>query len=256
MAKHTDSYDKNIIDLAKKEYQTTQRNKLPVEIVQLASGGKIYPESNPLHSGKIEMRYMTAYDEDILTNASYMREGIVLDKLLEELIVSDIDYNTIARVDKDSLLITARIVSYGKDYSVTVPDPKSGTKLDRTVDLSKLKPIPFELSSDKNGEFEYEVNDTTKIKFKFATSDTLDEINESELISGLLTNTITQVNASRKSADIEKFIRYDFLAIDSRKFRNYIAENSPRINYEYEFEGEDGGTFLATFQIGSDIFWS
>ena len=256
MAKHTDRYDKNIIELAKKEYQSTQRGKLPVELVRLASGGDIYPESNPLRKGIIEMRYMTAYDEDILTNASFMREGVVLDKLLEALIVSDIDYNTVARVDKDSLLITARIVSYGKDYPVTVADPKTGTALDRVVDLSKLKPIPFKLSADKNGEFEYEVNDTTKIKFKFASSDILESIDEAELISGLLTKTITQVNDSRKSADIEKFIRYEFLAKDARKFRNYIAKNSPKINYEYEFEGEAGGTFLATFQIGSDFFWS
>ena len=83
MAKHTDRYDKNIIELAKKEYQSTQRGKLPVELVRLASGGDIYPESNPLRKGIIEMRYMTAYDEDILTNASFMREGVVLDKLLE-----------------------------------------------------------------------------------------------------------------------------------------------------------------------------
>ena len=256
MAKHTDRYDKNIIELAKKEYETKQRGNLPVELVRLASGGDIYPESNPLRKGIIEMRYMTAYDEDILTNASFMREGVVLDKLLEALIVSDIDYDTVARVDKDSLLITARIVSYGKDYPVSVTDPKTGTTLDRVVDLSKLKPVPFTLSADKNGEFEYEVSDTTKIKFKFATSDILEKIDENELISGLLTKTITQVNDSRKSADIEKFIRYEFLAKDARKFRNYIAENSPKINYEYEFEGEDGGTFLATFQIGSDFFWS
>ena len=78
MAKHTDRYsNENLINLATDKYEKTKRSTLPTEIVELTSKGKIYPESSLLSSGKIEMRYMTAYDEDILTNQSYMNEGIV-----------------------------------------------------------------------------------------------------------------------------------------------------------------------------------
>ena len=66
---------------------------MPTEVVELPSKGLLYPESNPLSSGKVEMKYMTAKEEDILTNQSYIKNGTVLDKLLQSLIVSKIDYN-------------------------------------------------------------------------------------------------------------------------------------------------------------------
>ena len=106
MAKMTDRYEnKNLINLAKDKYEQKQRSTIPSEIITLTSEGKIYPHSSELSSGKIEMRYMTAYDEDILTNASYVKEGIVLDKLLESLIVTDVDLDDIAQVDKDGLIL-------------------------------------------------------------------------------------------------------------------------------------------------------
>ena len=256
MAKLTDRYDdKNIIELAKKDFEKEQRSKLPSIIVELASKGIIYPETNPLRSGKVEMRYMTAYDEDILTNTSYMREGVILDKLLEELIISDIDYKTVAQVDKDSLILNARIVSYGAEYPVKINDPKTKKELNRVVDLSKLTAKPFTLKSDKNGEFEYIVSDDVKLKFVFLSSKDIDSIGKDTLISGLLSKMIQQVNNTRSSVDIEHFIQYEFLAKDSKDFRTFISENTPGIDYNYEFEGDDGGTFTARFQVGPDFFW-
>ena len=67
--------------------------KMPTEVVELPSKGLLYPKSSPLSSGTIEMKYMTAKEEDILTNQSYIQKGTVLDKLLQSLIVSNIDYN-------------------------------------------------------------------------------------------------------------------------------------------------------------------
>jgi hypothetical protein len=249
MAKHTDRYsNENLINLATDKYEKTKRSTLPTEIVELTSKGKIYPESSLLSSGKIEMRYMTAYDEDILTNQSYMNEGIVFDKLLESLIVSDIDVKDIAPVDKDKLIIYARIVSYGKEYGVTVTDPKTKKEIKTSVDLSKIKSLPFTLESDKNGEFEYKVNDEYTIKFSYLKQNT-------ESISKYLTSIITQVNDSRELDAIENFVRYHFLAKESKTFREYYNEHSPRLDYNYEFEGEDGGTFNAMFQVGADLFW-
>ena len=250
MAKLTDRYsNENLINLATQKYDTTKKSTLPTEVVTLASGGKVYPKTNPLSSGKVEMRYMTAYDEDILTNASYIKEGIVLDKLLEALIISDININDIATVDKDGLIIHARIVSYGKMYPVLVIDPKTGNSLEHEVDLTKISAIDFKLKSDENGEFDYKISDDLKLKFKYAIADT------EQTISGALLKAITQVNESRSIEDIEHFVKYEFLALDAKKFRSYIADNAPAMNYEYEFEGEDGGTFNARFQPGTDLFW-
>ena len=84
MSQLTNRIDKqNIINIAKQQFESEQRKSIPTELVRLPSQGKLYPTTSPLRSGVLEMRYMTAYDEDILTNISYAREGVLLDRLLE-----------------------------------------------------------------------------------------------------------------------------------------------------------------------------
>jgi hypothetical protein len=251
MSTHTSKVDPNIIELAKQRYESTQRGKLPSIIVSLASAGKIYPASSPLRAGQIEMRYMTAYDEDILTNASYIKNGVVFDKLLESIIVTEgIDVREISTFDKNGLIIYSRILSYGSEYPVRIKDPKTENMLDRVIDLKTIGFKSFDLKSDENGEFSYNVNGTS---IKFAYNTKIDLLNAS--VSQMLTSVIKQVNESRSAADIEHFIRYEFLAKDSRDFRLFFLENAPGLNLNYEFEGEDGGTFTAGFQLGSDLFW-
>jgi hypothetical protein len=93
--------------------------KLPTEMVELPSKGLLYPEGHPLAEGKIEMKYMTAKEEDILTNQNYIRQGIVIDKLLQSLIVTKFDYNDLLIGDKDAIMMAARVLGYGKDYKFT-----------------------------------------------------------------------------------------------------------------------------------------
>jgi len=251
MSKLTDRVDnQNIINLARQNFENKQRSKLPTVIVNLASQGKIYPETHPLSSGKLEMRYMTAYDEDVLTNASYIREGVVFDKLLETIIVTDIDVADISPVDKDGLLIHARILAYGAEYPVTVSDPETMNVLKRIVSLDKLQNKPFDLVSDKNGEFDYQVNEKTHIKFTWVK-----DTSDSDKISDTLKLAIREVNGDRKSATIEDFVRYEFMAIDAKKFRKYMLNNMPGLDMTFEFEGETGGTFKASFLVGTDLFW-
>ena len=85
-----------------------QTFNFPTEEIELPSRGLIYPESNPLSSGKIIMKYMTAKEEDILTNQSYIQSGVVLDKLLQSLIVSKINYNDLVVGDKNAIMVAAR----------------------------------------------------------------------------------------------------------------------------------------------------
>ena len=94
-----------------------QKYQFPTEEVTLPSKGLLYPEGSPLRKGVIEMKYMTAKEEDILTNQNYIANGTVIDKLIKSLIVSKVDYNDLLIGDKNALLIAARILGYGKDYS-------------------------------------------------------------------------------------------------------------------------------------------
>jgi hypothetical protein len=251
MSTHTNKIDPNVIELAKQRFETKQRSKLPSIIVELASSGKIYPESSPLRSGQIEMRYMTAYDEDILTNTSYIKNGIVFDKLLESIIVTEgINVQEISTFDKNGLIMYARILSYGADYPVQIKDPETGNMLERSIDLRKVGFKAFTLNSDSNGEFDYDINGN---KIKFSYNIKLDILNSS--VTEMLATIIKQVNGSRAASDIENFIRYELLAKDSKDFRLYFLENVPGIDLTFEFEGENGGTFKSGFQLGSDLFW-
>ena len=197
------------------------------------------------------MRYMTAYDEDILTNPSFIKQGVVIDKLIEALIVSDVNYKEIAQIDKEGLILSARILSYGSNYPVQVTDPKTKKLLDRDVDLTKITSTSIDIESDENGEFDYTINDI-KLKWKFLP---IQISSDNFTVSEYLSNTICEINGSRNQDEIDDFIRYSFLARDSKEFQKYIIKNTPSLNLDYKFEGENGSAFSAGFQIGPNFFW-
>ena len=105
----------------------------PSEEVKLPSKGLLYPKDSPLRKGFIEMKYMTAKEEDILSNANFIQNGTVIDKLLKSLITSPINYNELLAGDKNALLVAARILGYGPEYEFSF----RGEKL--SIDLSSLK---------------------------------------------------------------------------------------------------------------------
>ena len=145
---------------------------LPTETVLLPSKGLLYPESSPLAKGEIEMKYMTAKEEDILTNTNYIAQGIVIDKLLQSLIITEgINYNDILVGDKNAIMLAARILSYGAEYPVTY----QGKEI--TVDLSSIneKKIDTSLFKDRKNEFEFTLP-SSKIKVTYKLLTHADEI--------------------------------------------------------------------------------
>jgi hypothetical protein len=90
--------------------------KLPTETIELPSKGLLYPEESELAKGTVEIKYMTAKEEDILTNQSYIKDGIVLDKLMKSLIVTKIDYNDLLIGDKNAIMVASRVLGYGGKY--------------------------------------------------------------------------------------------------------------------------------------------
>jgi hypothetical protein len=246
--------DKNLIELAKQQYENQKRSTIPSELVTLPSKGKVYPKSNPLSKGTVEMRYMTAYDEDILTNLSYIKAGTMFDKLLSSLILDSVNVDEIISADKDAMLIAARIHGYGANYDVTVTDPTTKAVLNRTLNLSKLKMRDFNLESNDEGEFSYTA-EGIDIKFKFLSRKQIEAIPADRTLSEFLKQTIVECNGSREPADIETFIRYQMTPLESKTFREYISANVPGLVLESEFEGESGGTFTAGFQLRSNLFW-
>ena len=147
--------------------QTDSKFKFPTEIVELPSKGLLYPEDSSLSSGKVEMKYMTAKEEDILTNQNYIKQGIVLDKLLKALIVSDSNYDDLIIGDKNAVLISARILGYGKDYTFN----HNGEEV--TVDLTELETQYLDEKTINKGinEFSFTLPHTkTLITYKLLTN--------------------------------------------------------------------------------------
>ena len=131
--------------------------KLPTEIVSLPSKGLLYPKESPLSAGELEMSYMSAKHEDILTNSNFIRSGTVIDKLLQALIITKIDYDELLVGDKNAILIAARILGYGADYSFKYTDER-GNEINTTVNLSELKEKEIDESLYKAGINEFTFN--------------------------------------------------------------------------------------------------
>ena len=132
-------------------------SKFPTEVVELPSKGYFYPKDSPLASGKMEMKYMTAREEDILTSPNLLKQGIAIDKLLEALIVDKkINMSDLLIGDKNALIVAARILAYGKMYEFVTFD-ENGEEVNVTVDLTTLndKEIDFTDLTEGVNEFSF-----------------------------------------------------------------------------------------------------
>jgi hypothetical protein len=235
---------------------------MPTEIIDLPSKGLVYPEASPLSSGKIEMKYMTAKEEDILTNQNYIQKGTVLDELIKSLITTPgVKYEDLVVGDKNALLVAARILGYGKDYTFTYDGEE------QTVDLSLVenKPLNEELFTKGKNEFEYTLPSTdTKITFKLLTGHDEKKINtELEGIKKINKNAapelstrlkymITSVEGDTEPKNIREFVDTRLLARDSRAFREYIKEVQPDVDLTFFPEGSDSKTNIP---VGLNFFW-
>jgi len=235
--------------------------KMPTEMVELPSQGLVYPESSPLSSGEIEMKYMTAREEDILTNQNYISKGTVLDELVKSLIVSDIDYEDLIIGDKNAILVAARILGYGSEYKFNWGGEE------QNVDLSTLENKSLNNKIFKKGinEFEFKLpHSNIDITFKLLTGKDEKKINaeveglkkinknSSAELSTRMKYIITSVGGNREAKDIREFVDNMFLARDSRALREYIKEVQPDVELIFFPEGK---TTKVDIPIGLNFFW-
>jgi hypothetical protein len=268
-----------LAQLAAQQYQTnnnapTSNYQFPTEIVELPSKGLLYPEGNPLRSGKVEMKYMTAKEEDILTTQSYIKQGVVLDKLFQSLIVGNgngekINYNDLLVCDKNAIMIAARVLGYGKDYEVEIETP-SGNKQKETIDLTQFKELPLDESLYVNGNrFEFQLpyskrNIVVKCLTHKDTQDIDAEIRGMKKVSSGTDATLStrmfyciiSVDGNEKREFIRNFVNNDLLAIDARALRSYIKQITPDLDLNIDLiDREAGEPFRITLPIGVDFFW-
>ena len=116
-----------------------QKYAFPTEVLSLPSKGLLYPKDHPLSSGQIDVKYMTAKEEDILTSSNLIEKGLVIDRLLESVIADPkVKLDDMFIGDKNALMVGTRVLGYGKEYVVSIQDPDTTLEVDHKFDLTKL----------------------------------------------------------------------------------------------------------------------
>jgi len=284
----TDDYKQNIsngdmVALAKQQYEQNQVSdyKFPTEIIELPSKGLVYSKDNPLSSGKVELKYMTAKEEDILTTQSYIKDGSVLDRLFQSLIVSNgdglpIKYVDLVVGDKNAIMIASRILGYGKEYNVEITDPFSGEKQKETIDLTQFENKEYDGSNQielHRNEFEFELPQSKRtITFQLLTeskerkvkheleaakkqSKKMGDVTSKELTTRLK-NMIASVEGESDRNVINRFVDNELFAQDSKALRSYIKEVGPDIDLTWEFISDvTGDRKEMSMPMDTNFFW-
>jgi hypothetical protein len=244
--------------------------KIPTETITLPSKGLLYPKDNVLSKGEIELSYMTAKHEDILTNINYIKNGTVIDKLLESLVVTPINFEDLLIGDKNAIMIAARILGYGKNYPIQFYNESTNQQEEYIVDLTSLNEKTVDMSLFKAGvnEFSFTLPQSkNNVTFKLLNSK--DEKKIDQEIKGLkklypdqsfdlttrLKFIITSVEGSRDIKDVREFVDKYLIAQDSRALRDYYNEVMPDIDLKITV---DKGGYIqedVTLPISVNFFW-
>ena len=243
--------------------------KIPTETVSLPSKGLLYPKESPLSSGKIEMKYMTAKEEDILTNANYMRQGTVIDKLLQALIITPINYDDLLIGDKNAILIAARVLGYGKDYTFRYTNQR-GQETEATVDLSQLneKQLDESLFNAGINELSFSLPKSGNVvTFKLLSHGDEKKI-EAEIkglqkvnpngsfdITTRFKYMVTSINGDRDIKSIRDFVDNAFLAPDARALRDYYNKVQPDVDLTFKPDDESYTGEGMAIPISLNFFW-
>ena len=199
---------------------------------------------------------MTAREEDILTSQNLIRKGIVIDKLLESLVVDKaVNLDDILIGDKNSIMVAARVLGYGKDYDFQVDCPACGENNNDNIDLTSLKDKEIDHSRFKSGvnEFSFKLPTSKRtITFKLLTQRDEREVdNELKALKKIsagssidaevttrLKKAVLSVDGNSDSIAVNTFVDTEFLSRDSLAFREHLKEITPDIEMEYLFTCE------------------
>jgi hypothetical protein len=242
----------------------------PTEVISLPSEGKYYPEGHPLSSGQIEIKYMTAKEEEILASQNLIRKGVVLDKLFESIIVDrSVNVDDILIGDKNAIMLATRILGYGPEYKVEVED-EYGDKQEISIDLSKIQTKKIDFSKvNKDNRYSFTTSTGVDIEFKLLTHGdekkidgdvkALERLNKGGASAELTTRyryIIQSVDGDNSTKVISDFVNNKFLTRDTRTFRELLRELQPDVEMEFEYENPTTGEMeVRPIPMGVGFFW-
>ena len=247
--------------------------EFPTEVIELPSKGLGYTDGNPLKNGSVQIKYMTAREEDILASQNLIKKGIVLDKLFESVLVEPgINPNDVLIGDKNAILLATRILGYGADYEVEITDPFTGERQKVVIDLGKVKTKEFN-ESLLNSKNLYKFTCPTskkELEFKLLThGDEQDITKETQALEKLNKNSsnsydvttrlkymIQSVDGKSDRGYINKWVSNEFLAKDTKAFRAHVKSISPDLDLTFNFTSEITGEVEALdIPFGINFFY-
>ena len=247
------------------------KSKFPTEVVELPSKGLLYPEGHPLSNGKIEIKYMTAREEDILTSANLIQQGVVIDQLLKSLIVTEMDFGDLFVGDKNAIMLAARIFGYGKIYTNEITCTECDQAEDVDIDLTTLEYKKVDAKKfNRNNVYEFTLpNSNRKIEYKFLQHRDEEQIQKeltrmaktskglSREVTTRLRYQIISVDGESDQKDINNFVLNEFFAVDSRAFRENYADIQPDVDFTVGFVCNSCGHTDTDLElpIAINFFW-
>lgn len=250
---------------------------IPEQIVELPSKGKFYPEGHPLfNKDTITIRFMTAADEDILSNKSFLKKGTAIDKMLQHVIVDkSIDVLSLLVGDRNALLVAARITGYGKMYDTKMNCPYCGEKVSYSFDLEAKNDAVIAEKQDALEGVKLTANNTfvvslplmkVDVECKFLTGrdermllEQTEMRKKAKLEETTLTDQfkliIESVNGRRDNASINKVIE-NMPARDSKFLRDAYDKVNPAYELRQMFKCSNCESEMEVeVPLSADFFW-
>ena len=230
----------------------------PTEFVDLPSGGNYYPEDHPLHNqDTIEIKYMTAKEEDILNSDVLLKKGIAIDRMLESILIDkEVPVDDLLIGDKNALIVAARISGYGTEYPVMINCPECMAKNELEVDLEEAKTLSGAVKDNMGNLEEVKISDNSfpiltlprskvEVEIKFLTSKDEADIEKAEKmaqkhklppsqLTNILKKMIFSVNGNTDRAVINNFVS-NMPAMDSKYIRGVYRIINPTLKLEHDF---------------------
>lgn len=245
---------------------------IPLETVPLPSSGKVYPQNSSLYGvDAVDIRPMTAREEDILTSRALLKKGTVITELIKSCLVDrNINPNDLLGGDRNALMVAIRITGYGPEYNAEIECNECGVKTDHQFNLGELpiKRLDLDPVAPGSNIFEFTLPKTKKtVKFRFLTGRDEEEITaisdkqkklglstESNVTTNLL-HAIVSIDGIEDRVKISNFIKM-MPALDSLALRNYIKDHEPGVIMKQETSCPScGHSEEVSMPLGVSFLW-
>ncbi len=246
--------------------------EVPVESVPLPSNGVVYPTESPLHKREtVDIRAMTAREEDILTSRALIKKGTVITELIRSCLTDKrIQVQDMLAGDRNAIMVALRITGYGAEYRVEADCPKCNTRSKQEFNLADMpiKRLQADPVTVGQNVFEFKLPVTKKaVHFKFLTGRDEEEINTiterakkqgaiaDSAVTTRLQYSIVSIDGKTDRSSINGFIR-NMPARDSMALRKHIDANEPGIELKGEFDcASCGEQSEVRVPLGASFFW-